>query len=97
MATVHFVNDKPVEIELTTLDSGQLVMPDGELVGAFVTTYMSVAGPNSQLMVWMDDEDDVPPMYAPWNTWYASKDADSAWREALSWAQSEEIPAIRGI
>ena len=89
-----FVDDVFKEVETTSLDNGQLVI-DGEPVGAFITTYQSIGGPKSKLMAWV--EEDGFCYYDNFNTWYASKDADAAWQEALMWAQAEELPAIRGI
>ena len=64
---------------------------NGEHVRAYVSTYTSIGGPKAVLMAW----DDEMGFYEPWNTWYPAKDMDGAWKDALSWAQAEEIPAIR--
>lgn len=70
---------------------GTKALINGEFVPAYVSTYNSVGGPKAVLMSW----DEECGMYTPWNTWFGAKDMDSAWKDALSWAMAEEIPAIR--
>ena len=47
--------------------------------------------PKAVLMSWEEELG----MYTPWNTWFGAKDADAAWKDALSWAMAEDIPAIQ--
>ena len=70
---------------------GTKMLINDEFVPAYVSTYNSIGGPKAVLMSWEEELG----MYTPWNTWFGAKDADAAWKDALSWAMAEELPAIR--
>ena len=76
-------------VELTR--DGQKLFLNGEFVHGWVSNYIPIAGPKAVFMSW----DEECGTYTPWNTWYPAKDVEGAWKDALSWAMAEDVPAIR--
>ena len=95
MKAIRFENGEKVEFEVCTLDNNRLYDSlTKEPVDVFITTYNSVGGPKAKMMGWF--EEDGFAYYDNIQTWYAAKDPESAWQDALMWAEAEDIPAIRG-
>ena len=88
-----FINDEWVEVETTT-EAGKMFL-DGEFINSFVTTYLPVKGHTAVLMSW-EDFDENNGMYTPWNTWFGNATPEAAWKDALEWAQAEDILAMKG-